>query len=245
MTKQNLKESKISCQPKFLTFSGAFSGLSIFTKKIETENNFLKDGQIFLPAVSVLVSTAYEYPEAGSGTLLETLPGESLQIEVKPVMLQSDEKLGRILLKERQCMLQAESDALLTQNYSLNSCYLTCRNNFIIKMCRCQPYFFYNPRIRVPLCKLSQLFCITKYAGALQKKAPSVFSFKKPKIKDYPDCYCQAGCEGTWYDIGIKRLNIKHILGRNVTGLVDIHYAKYGAIKYKRKLSFSSENLID
>lgn len=75
-------------------------------------------------------------------------------------------------------------------------------------------------------------------------KAPSVHSFTKPSIKDYPDCECQPACEGTWYDLGIQYSDIPAIFGRNVTGLIDIYYAKYGAIQYKRKLAFTSENLI-
>lgn len=98
--------------------------------------------QIFIG--QVLVSTAWEYPEARSGSLLQTLPGEALQIEVKPVMLTSDEKLSRIAKEERQCMLKSESEVLLTQYYSQSSCYLTCRHNFIIRMCHCQLYFFYG-----------------------------------------------------------------------------------------------------
>lgn len=75
-------------------------------------------------------------------------------------------------------------------------------------------------------------------------KAPSAFSFSKPTIKDYPDCDCQAGCEGTWYDLGVKRTNITKTLRKNATGVIDVYYAKYGAIKYDRNLAFTREKLI-
>lgn len=46
-------KKRVRCHPRFLPFSGAFSGLTIFTQSIEADENILIDDQISYPAVSV------------------------------------------------------------------------------------------------------------------------------------------------------------------------------------------------
>ena len=90
-----------------------------------------------------MISASYEFPEAGGGTLLRTIPGESIQIELSPSMLHSTKKLSRIAKEERECILDFESD-LFTKYYSQRSCLIACRHEFIMRMCGCQLYFFYG-----------------------------------------------------------------------------------------------------
>ncbi|XP_024214970.1 pickpocket protein 19 isoform X2 [Halyomorpha halys] len=239
---KNEKERK--CMPQYLTFAGVHSGLTIFTKTQKIGDRFFLSDRDITPGIVVILSAVHQLPEAGGGTLLRTnIPGEFVQIEVSTSMIFSSRIISRLDKEDRGCTLSYENDSF-TKYYSLRSCLIGCRHEFIMRVCGCQLYFFYDPEKATskPLCKLSQLWCVVRYAEALKLKTPSKYAFSKPSIKDFPDCSCQTACDSLWYDLGIKRKNAT--AEGNITGHLSIYYKTYGAIKYLRKFTFSREQLI-
>ncbi|CAH1405220.1 unnamed protein product [Nezara viridula] len=239
----NENEEERKCIPQYLTFAGIHSGLTIFTKSQKVKGKYFLPDRNMAPGIVVILSAVHQLPEAGGGTLLRTIPGEYVQIEVSTSMIFSSKIISRLSKEERGCTLGFENDSFI-KYYSLRSCIIGCRHNFIMRVCGCQLYFFYDPEKATskPLCKLSQLWCVVRYAEALKMKTPSKYAFSKPSIKDFPDCSCQTACDSVWYDLGIKRRNISGEC--NATGHLNIYYKTYGSIKYLRKFTFSREQLI-